>query len=118
MNMFKEKGLNFFHMDPSTPGIETICSESFDKSTKPVELNGKQVNMFPFIVATSEFAMRSWDYRADQVGLSLFVLKPFAHDRDAVQGVNRVGRFRDKCRRLKLRDVEIVDKELQHNYYT
>jgi hypothetical protein len=65
MNMFKEKGLDFFHMDPSTPGIETICSESFDKSTKPVELNGKQVNMFPFIVATSEFAMRSWDYRAD-----------------------------------------------------
>lgn len=29
-----------------------------------------------------------------------------------------MGRFGDKCRRLKLRAVEIVDKELQHNYYT
>jgi hypothetical protein len=65
MNMFKEKGVDLFHMVPSTPGIETICGESLDKSTKLVELNGKQVNMFPFIMATSEFAMRSWDYRAD-----------------------------------------------------
>lgn len=65
MNMFKDKGLDFFfHMDRTTPDIETICSESLDKSTKSVELNGKVLNIFPVIVATSEFAMRSWDYRA------------------------------------------------------
>ena len=45
-------------------------------------------------------------------------MKPFAHDRDAVQGVNRVGRFGDKCRRLKLRSIETVDPELQLSYYT
>jgi hypothetical protein len=61
--------------------------------------------------------MRSWDYRADQVGISLYILKPFAHERDEIQGLNRVGRFKDKSERIKLQGMETVDLEQQHKYY-
>ena len=53
--------------------------------------------------------MRGVDYR-QRSGLCLIVAKSFKTNRDRDQGLMRVGRYGDKCLRVKLSDVDIIDK--------
>ncbi len=57
--------------------------------------------------------MRGTDFRAPLKGLSLIVAKSFECQRDADQGLARVGRFGDKCERLLLPGVDLVENEIQ-----
>jgi hypothetical protein len=66
---------------------------------------------YKLIIATDPFAMRGFDYRAKTVGITLVVAKSFAHEREAIQGLNRVGRFGDQCKRIVLASVPLVDDQ-------
>lgn len=61
--------------------------------------------------------MRGFDYRAPSKGITLILAAPFANQREAMQGLNRVGRFGDPCKRVILRGMPLVDpqQELLHN---
>jgi len=54
--------------------------------------------------------MRGTDFRAPKTGLTLIVARPFETLRDAQQGLGRVGRFGEKCYRIKVTDVALVDE--------
>jgi len=55
--------------------------------------------------------MRAIDYRAPETGVSLVVAKSFSHTRQSLQGLGRVGRNGDICNRVRLSNIELVDKE-------
>ena len=50
---------------------------------------------FKLIVAKGEFAMRGIDYRCPQVVMTLFIGKSFSCKVEALQGMARVGRYKD-----------------------
>ena len=60
-------------------------------------------------VACAEMNMRGLDFRAPKLGMTLIVNKGFSSKRDMYQGMNRVGRFGDKCKRVKLGKFSVVD---------
>ena len=53
--------------------------------------------------------MRGIDYRSNGVAMHLIIAKSFDTERDALQGLNRVGRFGDSCIRTLFSDVSLVD---------
>lgn len=58
--------------------------------------------------------MRGIDYRSFGNAMFLVVAKQFPSTREALQGLARVGRFGDECRRIKFADVgDLVDGEAQ-----
>jgi hypothetical protein len=46
------------------------------------------------------FGMRGLDYRSAAVPMHLIIAKSFDTERGALQGLNRVGRFGDRCVRI------------------
>ena len=60
-------------------------------------------------MASGSFGMRGFDYRAQTKGITLVLAAPFANQREAMQGLNRVGRFGDPCKRVILRNTSLVD---------
>ena len=60
--------------------------------------------------------MRAIDYRAPNLGIMLIIAKPFDHYRQAQQGLGRVGRNNDPCKRLILNEVKLVNEEARINY--
>lgn len=56
------------------------------------------------------FGMRGLDYRSRKVPMHLVIAKSFSTERDAMQGLNRVGRFGDPCSRICFTDVPLIDK--------
>jgi hypothetical protein len=47
---------------------------------------------YPLLVSV-DFGMRGVDFRTLETGIALFICTSFTHERDAIQGANRVGRF-------------------------
>jgi hypothetical protein len=68
------------------------------------------------VVSTEEFAMRGFDYRAQQIGITLVLAKLFSNQREAIQGLNRVGRFGDPCKRVSFVGRDVVDEDLKFQY--
>ena len=62
------------------------------------------------VVVVGSFGMRGLDYRS-QKGITLILAASFANQRQAMQGLNRVGRFGDHCERIALQDVPLIDKQ-------
>jgi hypothetical protein len=62
--------------------------------------------------------MRGVDYRSDGKGLLLVIAKFFSTSMDAEQGLARVGRFCDNCAIAILKEVEIVDLNLNAAIYS
>ena len=60
--------------------------------------------------------MRGLDYRSESTTLYLVIAQSFDCTREALQGMARVGRFGDPCKRIKFSDVELVDKKQQLMY--
>lgn len=55
--------------------------------------------------------MRGIDYRSERVVMYLVIAQSFSCTREALQGVARVGRFGDPCKKVRFSDVpELVDK--------
>jgi hypothetical protein len=67
-------------------------------------------------VATDKFAMRGFDYRGNMV--TLILAKSFENEREAMQALNRVGRFGDDCKRILLESVPLLDDDAVFNYNT
>jgi hypothetical protein len=51
------------------------------------------------------------DYRSKNGSIALVIAKSFAFDREAIQGLNRVGRFGDQCKRIMLASVPLIDDQ-------
>jgi hypothetical protein len=67
------------------------------------------------IVTTSPFGMRGVDYRSSK-GITLIIAASFANQRQAMQGLNRVGRFGDPCKRYIAKGVDLVDLDQNRSY--
>lgn len=66
---------------------------------------------YKIFVSLDQFGMRGIDYRSKSNNMYLVVAQQFSCAREALQGVARVGRFGDPCKRIKFADcVELVDK--------
>ena len=61
------------------------------------------------LVSTNLEAMRGIDYRAPTNGITLLICKSFCHRREANQAGYRVGRQTDPCKRLILKDLNIIN---------
>jgi hypothetical protein len=66
--------------------------------------------LYPLVVTGSIFGMRGIDYRSRNVAMHLIIARSFDTERDALQGLNRVGRFGDSCTRTMFANVELIDK--------
>ena len=89
-----------------------------DETIDPLLL--RQLGQAPYklLVSLDQFGMRGLDYRSKSNPLFLVVAQQFSCVREALQGVSRVGRFGDPCRRIKFADCqELVDQQSQvdHN---
>ena len=61
------------------------------------------------MIVADEAMMRGVDYRSDGKGLLLVINKTFTTNRDAEQGLARVGRFGDQGCRVLVKGIELVD---------
>ena len=64
---------------------------------------------YPIVIVADEAMMRGVDYRSDDKGLLLVIRKTFTTNRDAEQGLARVGRFGDQGCRVLVKGIELVD---------
>ena len=69
------------------------------------------------MIATDVQYMRAIDYRAQNLGITLIIAKSFEHERQAQQGLGRVGRNGDACLRVLLRSVPLIDANLRFQYF-
>lgn len=88
-----------------TDDSETKDLEELDKILD----NGK----YRVLAAVEEIVMRGFDYRSRDCQMSLVVARSFSNDREAIQGLGRVGRWGDQCKRIRFSDVPFVDQEAQ-----
>ena len=65
---------------------------------------------FRLMLATTMHGMRGVDYRSKAIRMDLLVTTSFENEREAMQGLCRVGRFGDDCKRFKLESVPLIDK--------
>jgi len=89
-----------------------------DESIDPLLLRQLDQTPYKLLVSLTQFGMRGIDYRSKSNPLFLVVAQQFSCVREALQGVARVGRFGDPCRRIKFADCkELVDQQSQveHN---
>lgn len=95
-----EKGSQVISVEPGQE-IDTDFFRSLDKANEE--------GLYPLIVTCSTFGMRGIDYRSVSVPINLIISKSFDTERDALQGLNRVGRFGDSCTRTLFVDVPLTD---------
>jgi hypothetical protein len=78
----------------------------------------RKLDQVPYMVlfADTRFGMRGIDYRSERVPLQQVIEKSFDCTREALQGVARVGRFGDPCKRIIFEGVVLVDKKQQLAY--
>lgn len=78
----------------------------------------RQLDNAPYKVlfAVDEFGMRGIDYRCERTTMHLVIAQPFSCTREALQGVARVGRFGDPCKRIIFHGTELVDRRQQLQY--
>ena len=78
----------------------------------------RQLDQAPYKILfnVNQFGMRGIDYRSQRNTLYLVIAQGFDCTREALQGMARVGRFGDQCKRIKFSDVELVDKRQQLMY--
>jgi hypothetical protein len=60
--------------------------------------------------------MRGFDYRAKTKGITLILAASFTNQRQALQGLCRVGRFGDPCKRYIAKDVSLIDEKRKLKY--
>jgi len=60
--------------------------------------------------------MRGYDYRAPTKGITLIIGASFNNYRELYQGLSRVGRYNDYCKRYKVDGIPIVDEKKELEY--
>jgi hypothetical protein len=71
--MFKEREIKFYYMDPTADSIDEYLLANFDQ--EKADVNGFR---YKLIIATDPFAMRGFDYRGKDIGITLLLAKSFA----------------------------------------
>jgi hypothetical protein len=93
-----------------------ICADD-PANDKILRKLGERVDeSFNLAVATDPDAMRGVDYRADEI--ALLIGKSFGNARDADQGLKRVGRKGDRCQRIAIEGIPLVDPVQEALYQT
>jgi hypothetical protein len=87
-----------------------------DELLRTLDNRSDSDGLHTLVVTSSSFGMRGFDYRAPTKGITLIIATSFEHHRQAVQGLNRVGRFGDPCKRLILKDIALVDENKERAY--
>ena len=65
---------------------------------------------YRFLIADSPtIALRGLDFRSLNNAILFVTTRSFTHQREMVQAAYRVGRGDDKCRRVIIGDIELVD---------
>ena len=57
--------------------------------------------------------MRGVDYRCEPEGLKLLIARDFSSKRSLLQGMGRVGRYGQPCKRFILPNLEAVDQVVE-----
>jgi hypothetical protein len=57
--------------------------------------------------------MRGFDYRGN---ITLVIADSFDNERDAIQGLNRVGRFGDECKRITFDYIPLIHTDNAFSY--
>ena len=86
-------------MRASIPSAESVSDTADYRSLRELEV-ALQDGGYRVLVISSAVCMRGVDYLGKERGLTLIIDAPFDSLRDAHQGLARVGRFGEKCRRL------------------
>ena len=60
--------------------------------------------------------MRGIDYRSYTGSIMFVVAAPFENYREAMQALQRVGRYGDSYIRMRVEGVELIDSDLEHAY--
>ena len=60
--------------------------------------------------------MRGIDYRSYSGSITFIVAASFDNYREAMQALQRVGRYGDKYIRLRVEGVPLIDSDLEHAY--
>jgi len=99
------------HMERLRENVaELIELELVEDHSDLQELDKKEADGgFKVFATASEKSMRGLDFRAPKAKMMLVVAAPFSTPRDFNQGMSRVGRFGDKCTRVKLGHFLNVD---------
>ena len=69
------------------------------------------------LIVTGEELMRGIDYRLKKTvgsmedGIDLLIMRSFSSQRAVEQGLSRVGRYNEPCRRYKLKSIELLDTQ-------
>jgi len=92
---------------PSLIQLEKVTDYKVLQSCEDKEDDGE----YKVFAAAEESSMRGLDFRAPRLGMVLIVNAPFSSPRDRSQGLSRVGRFSDKCQRIKLGTFADVDND-------
>lgn len=79
-------------------------------------LEVKDNDKYHLLIVTKPELMRAIDYRAPNIGIALVICKPFNNEREAQQGLGRVGRNGDPCQRVQLKDVPLINEKEQKMY--
>lgn len=87
-----------------------------DEFLRTLENRSSTDGFHTLIVTCTSFGMRGFDYRSPMKGITLIIAASFEHQRQATQGLNRVGRFSDPCRRMILKDIPLIDKTKEMTY--
>jgi hypothetical protein len=93
-----------------------ICADDPVNDKALRKLGERFDESFSLIVATDPDAMRGVDYRADEI--TLLVGKSFGNARDGDQGLKRVGRNGDRCQRIAIEGIPLVDPVQEAAYQT
>lgn len=86
-----------------------ICLSATTSESKVGSLENK-VFLRPQI---ANFKYHGVDYKARQRVIYLLVTRPFATQRDVLQALSRVGKYNDRCERLRFVGFEIIDRQLE-----
>lgn len=88
-----------------------VLDSDFKDHDRLRRLDAETVEHYPVVLTAEDWAMRGMDFRAVKLGICLIVDKGFETQRDADQGLARVGRFKDRCERLITYGTQMIDKE-------
>jgi hypothetical protein len=118
-----DSGLAFVDLDQ---GIDHSMLRSLDELVQD-QVKAPQIALVPqfecssgfrTLIATDIAAMRGIDYRAPTKGICLLVCKSFSNKRESNQAGYRVGRQADKCARLILKGLDLLDDAAVLSYKT
>jgi hypothetical protein len=97
-------------------GQAFLCADEAASDAALGKLDERVDECYTLVLATTPEAMRGVNYRAKYI--TLLVGKSFANAREADQGLKRVGRRTDKCWRIAIEGIPLIDPAQEALYKT